>query len=623
MSIWSFAVLLVVCSCFQPHADSTVVEKYPSLPCVRMFHSKGSVGCRAMDRYPDSLPLYMIGEMEDDDALTEDDLMESLESIQEPVALVVRDAILGDKSLMRAVLLSDTVQALVLVPDGVVDKPGLRNSPDVESPQGELTPSEAFDTDPDYKWNVGGTGILEKDISIPVVFIQEKQSADVVKGYAISNRKRGIGNYPRHMAHFDFYFWGEVVTSKSCLGWIDLDGNWNPKCAPLGGQSAWGTAGSIDKHHPVVMVTTGMDSKSMFHDAVPGSNSAVSGLVALLVAADSLASAVDAKNISLDTLPYKIAFSAFQGESWGFIGSRRFVEDAFSTNDSTIFCENPVESSLSPTGSPMCLDPLYPSLEFLNLSSPEIVLSVDQVGKVTESNTMFLHPTAESLQAEDMETALSLGQYIPVLEIDQANGDTMPPTPLTSFLKRNSSIRGMVLSGYDASFVDPFYHRCKRIFRPCLLICASCLLNAHVILFFFLPSLSHWKDEINMDAVCAAATWLARAAYVFAGGDKETSSVNIYANSTLVIDMVHCFTSGWDCSLASAFVKQEGRNLAEYLNGDVKVTVPTDGPNMYTGPLEYSINGGLPLIRKYSKNGRIGLWKMFARCFVCIVCFRS
>ncbi len=495
MSILSFAVLLVVSSCFQPYAYSTVVKKCPSLPCVRLFHSKGSVGCRAMDRHPNSLLLYMVEVKED--AVTEDDLMEALESIQEPVALVLRDVILGDKSLMRAVLLSDTVQALVLIPngeDGVVDKPGLRHSPDVESPQGEVAPSEAFDTDPDYKWNVGGSGILEKEISIPVVFLQEKQAADDVKEYAIANRKRGIGNYPCHMANFDFYFGGEGVTSKSCLGWLDLDGNWNPKCAPLGGQSAWGTAGSIDKHHPVVMVTAGMDSKSMFHGAVPGTNSAVSSLVALLVAADSLASAVDAKNISLDTLPCKIAFSAFQGESWGFIGSRRFVKDAFSTNDNIVFCANPVESSHSPTGSPMCLDPFYPSLEFLNLSSPEIVLSVDQVGKVTESNTMFLHPTAQSSQAEDMETALALGQDIPILEIKQAKGDAMPPTPLTSFLKRNSSIRGMVLSGYDSSFVDPFYHRCERIFQALSALLYSTSSSAHVVHFFLSSAIGKMRS---------------------------------------------------------------------------------------------------------------------------------
>ncbi len=459
------AVVLVVSSCFQPHVYSMVATKCPSLPCTRMFHSKGAVGCRATNRHPTPLPLYMIEEMMG--GMTGEDLTRVLESIQEPVALVERDVILGHRSLMNAVLLSDTVKALVLIPDEkgtVLDKAELMHSPDMESPQGEGTPSKAFDAVPDYKWNVGGSGILEKEINIPVVFLQEKQVTNEVKEYATVNRKRGIGSYPRYMANFDFYFGGEGVTSKSCLGWIDLDGKPNPKCTPLGGQSAWGTAGRIDKQDPVVMVAVGMDSKSMFHDAVPGTNSAVSGLIALFVAADSLASAVDAKNISLDTIPYKIAFSAFQGESWGFIGSRRFLKDAFSTGDGAFSCANTVESSESPTGSPMCLDPLYPSLEFLNLSSPEIVLSVDQVGKVTESNTMFLHPTARSSShATDMKTALTLGQDIPIMEIKQSKVDVMPPTSLTSFLKRNSSIRGMVLSGYDSSFVDPLYHRCEHI----------------------------------------------------------------------------------------------------------------------------------------------------------------
>ncbi len=117
-----------------------------------------------------------------------------------------------------------------------------------------------------------------------------------------------------------------------------------------------------------------------------------------------------------------------------------------------------------------------------------------------------------------------------------------------------------------------------------------------------------------MNALSAAGIWLARAAYVFAGGDKETSILNIQVNSTLVKDMVHCFTtSGWNCSFMSTYVKQEVRNLAEYLNDDVKVTVPTSGLSMYTGPLQYSNNGGLTLIQKYSKDDHRGSWEMFAK----------
>ncbi len=118
---------------------------------------------------------------------------------------------------------------------------------------------------------------------------------------------------------------------------------------------------------------------------------------------------------------------------------------------------------------------------------------------------------------------------------------------------------------------------------------------------------------------------MARAAYVFAGGDKETSALNIQVNSTLVKRLVDCFTSGWNCSDMSTYVTQEVANLAGYLNDEVKVTVPIGGPNMYAGSLQYSNNGGLPLIRKYSKNGRVGSWKMFARCclFLCLLHFLS
>lgn len=67
-----------------------------------------------------------------------------------------------------------------------------------------------------------------------------------------------------------------------------------------------------------------------------------------------------------------------QAETYGFTGSRRFVKDW----QEGIGCRNRLKASEAPDGREACLDPLYPSLEFLNLGRPAHVLSVDQVSKL-------------------------------------------------------------------------------------------------------------------------------------------------------------------------------------------------------------------------------------------------
>ena len=85
---------------------------------------------------------------------------------------------------------------------------------------------------------------------------------------------------------------------------------------------------------PTVLVATSIDSTSMFHDLSPGANSAASNILALLMAAHLVGSSV--KDDALDGLYGRITFAFFQGESYGYLGSRCFLKDlsgGFSCDD--------------------------------------------------------------------------------------------------------------------------------------------------------------------------------------------------------------------------------------------------------------------------------------------------
>jgi nicastrin len=167
-----------------------------------------------------------------------------------------------------------------------------------------------------------------------------------------------VSPYPSILAEFNYYMGpggvdsettgaaSVLYDSKKCLGWRDANGDWSPRCAPLGGNSVWAAAGSpvpLDVgdgggggddgggRRPAVLVATSIDSTSMFHDLSPGANNAASNALALLAAAQLVGSHIG--DDALDALHGRIVFAFFQGESYGYLGSRRFLKDVVVSDD--------------------------------------------------------------------------------------------------------------------------------------------------------------------------------------------------------------------------------------------------------------------------------------------------
>jgi nicastrin len=91
----------------------------------------------------------------------------------------------------------------------------------------------------------------------------------------------------------------------------------------------------------------------------------MSGAVALLAAAHSLA-----KVENKTGFPKQILFTFFTGESWGYLGSKRFVHDI------QYFHCNEVDGD-------RCHSPYQPSLQFQKIKLDKIssIIELNQVGK--------------------------------------------------------------------------------------------------------------------------------------------------------------------------------------------------------------------------------------------------
>ncbi|KAL3676796.1 hypothetical protein R1sor_026744 [Riccia sorocarpa] len=79
----------------------------------------------------------------------------------------------------------------------------------------------------------------------------------------------------------------------------------------------------------IVLVMAALDSASFFRDATPGADSSLSGLIAMLAAADALSRVAD-----VDQFQKQSVFLAVTGEAWGYLGNRRFLLELAGGNPS-------------------------------------------------------------------------------------------------------------------------------------------------------------------------------------------------------------------------------------------------------------------------------------------------
>jgi hypothetical protein len=367
-----------------------------------------------------------------------------------------------------------------------------------------------------------------------------------VKAWAQHNGGLGKqGPYPQYKAVFNFYFGpassssAEPLTSADCLGWKDVEGNLVPQCLPMGGQSVWASLGGRTglQSKSTVLLTAAMDGVSLFHDKTPAANEAVASIITLLAATSALHNASLSGKIDLTTAPNNLAVAFFQADEWGFAGSRRFVRDI---SPDRFTCPSPIPGNQSRDGTGACVGAqgVYPSLAFQDLTLGKLahVLAVDQVGVLRPPAAAAAAavpltalyngaPPAALLQAlASATTSLGTDSTASITSLDGAG--SMPPTPLTSFLREAPGMSGVVLAGYGkgaaaaaaaAEFIDPRYH-------------------SHMDKGSFLDA----------DSLTTVATLVARTAWSLASGGEEGME-EIVVQQEFIEEFLTCLTEDWNC----------------------------------------------------------------------------
>lgn len=386
------------------------------------------------------------------------------------------------------------------------------------------------------------------------------------------------------------------INSKDCLAWIDTEsGQWNPKCLPLGGVSVWGFAGSpppsSDDQNadskPAVVVGTSIDSTSMFHDLVPGSNEGASNVLATIMAAYLLGQNVD--DAVLDQLPNRIIFGFFEGEAYGYLGSRSFVRDVFNFECDAQYKVRSVAKD--ETSDMACLYPMRPSLKFKDIGQIAAMLTVDQVGVPAGDGNLYVHNSGQgdmgTFMAKVMKNTGTTYYNAVASAADNGNdGYPYPPTPLNSLRSvTGGNVDGAVLTGYDYVFTK----------RPPY------------------QSHHHWiqGQSMSLKSIASAATIMARTALAAAydNGDYDYETASAYANNNIpelsyndefLVELADCLFVDGNCKLLNKYASMEASNEKDKtgieIGSGASLGIP---PNYYVGV--YNWYNGQPVVRVGSK----------------------
>ncbi|XP_072977133.1 nicastrin [Typha angustifolia] len=481
-----------------PDLEKTMYLNVESFPCVRLLNLFGEIGCSNPGRDKIVAPIVQYSK-NDEQLIHLSAVLLPLEQMQNFFWRVSSDPDFSKRI------------AGVLVESSNQKNRSLGFSPVEKFPQANFAPYRNLS----YEWNPAGSGIMWKRYNFPV-FLLSMESTSILREIAKNNAKNSDA-YPANVAEFDLVMQTTKVgtsDSESCLR--------EQSCLPLGGFSVWSSLPPINisstkPPKPILMTVASQDSASFFRDLSLGADSPISGLVALLTAVDALSS-ID----GLNKLRKQLVFVIFTGEAWGYLGSRKFLQE---------------------------LDMGADAVNGINSSMIEQVLEIGSVGKGLgqEGTTFYAHAEGGSSFRKEMLSALqsasdSLGSDNVKIKTADASNPGVPPSSLMTFLRKNPSTSGIVLEDFDSSFSNNFYH--SHLDNP---------------------------SNINSSSIAAAAALVARALYILATDDLPLDLMTLNAikvNVSLVEELVGCLLTcepGLSCGIVRKFISPSNNCPSHYV----------------------------------------------------------
>lgn len=407
---------------------------------------------------------------------------------------------------------------------------------------------------PETVWNKWGSGLLQENFDIPIIFLSSQDEFEKVINCSKKFNTKIEGQESRSLCSIEISSqMAAAGNSEICMRRSKFNGFIRNLrfCDPLSGRNVYGTLfprqivspsnRSSDEREKIILITARLDTTSMFDGIYPGAMDSLASITALVSTAHFLRKIVD--NEIYDKNKINVLFVLFNGESYDYIGSQRFVYD--------------LKKNAFPS----------PSSHTMPINLSNILMMID-LGAIDGFDKLSIY---HRLGTDSSSLVDSINFYSNQLNlkltVKSEITDNIPPVSAQMFLRQNESFPALVLAAKEP--MNKFYH--------------SIYDDAKNLNYTYVNSSKDF-DELNESGPSSdfsdssvqvkirnIATALGLAIYDKITGDPKKYLKNMVASAELVDEIIYCYLISSNCKLFRAAFDHDERNYAPPLQRYVSV----------------------------------------------------
>ena len=262
----------------------------------------------------------------------------------------------------------------------------------------------------------------------------------------------------------------------------------------------------------LIVLSSKIDSSSMFSELAPGADSSITSLTVLMAVASTLYKLTDELEAKRKNKT-NVIFALFDGESFDYIGSSRAAFDMKHEGLKPIFFET--EKNLD-----------IPKIQLNHLSA---FIELSQLAPYVNASKIWIHtdPLSRCSKSVDsfiqnvtkiMKSSLNSSR----IQLEEVVNKPLPPASLQSFLRHDSFLPGLVLTNHESEFTNRFYN--------------SFLDNKFNI---------KYNSSQTIDQLTGVSTVVSRSLYKLITNDQT----NVTTDRELIKQLLECFLINISCPL--------------------------------------------------------------------------
>ncbi|XP_052866239.1 nicastrin [Anopheles cruzii] len=393
---------------------------------------------------------------------------------------------------------------------------------------------------PEQSWNPWGSGLLQEDFPFPVYYVYEAEEIDKLRDcYFKFNAHDLERQRERSLCSIEVKsFMSAAVSSANCIRRSNFYNSFIPAtkyCDPLQGKNVYATLfprptqstteegwRERDANERIVLVSTRTDTTTMFDGRGQGAMDSVLPFTVLISVAHFLAKV-------LPSSARNVLFVFFNGESYDYIGSQRFVYD--------------LQTGAFPTR--------LTQTKSISMDNIELMIDIGTLDDLTNLEIYQATPQPMGLKMSALFDKINQNCSFGIKTGHPLQTTNLPPVSAQSFLRENASFPAIIITSppgnrYYHSVYDGAHNLRYRYGNHSKRVDFTQLEDLGSNLF--------GPNSLQME-IRNVSSLIAMSIYELLEAHKYEPRYG--TNSVLIDEFLHCFLETSDCPLFRATLRPE------------------------------------------------------------------